>query len=174
MRVVTCNVNSKGTLLRLLKAWGANRAYDVVLVQEHHVASQRELQELANTLAAWSWESSWTPAIATLKGTTGGTAILWAKGVPMHGPVLQGGVIRAAGRSTATCLAWPGHKPINFVSAYLKTGGRMCEDNVKILADLGAYAAESGNPFWLGADWQMNYTQIEETGWWRTINWPFV
>ena len=40
LRVASVNVNSKGTLLRLLAGWSLGDEYDVVLVQEHHESSK--------------------------------------------------------------------------------------------------------------------------------------
>ena len=94
LTVATMNINSKGTMMRILAEQGAKKEYDIILLQEHHVADENILRDIAAQLAKWGWNSTWTPATAKAEGTTGGTGILWAQGLPMFAPVLQEGVAR--------------------------------------------------------------------------------
>ena len=136
LRVASVNVNSKGTLLRLLASWSLTDEYDVILVQEHHENIKEKLKDLHRQVEKWGWLSTWTPAITKNEGTTWGCGILWKWGLPMVAPVLQEGVARAGGRTCVAQLAWPGLKLIEFLSVYLETGGKINENNLQILSDI--------------------------------------
>ena len=77
INIATANMNSKGTMIKLLKEWARSGRYHVVLVQEHHVANAKELQEIATALAKGGWGTTWTPAEKTALGTSVGVGIAW-------------------------------------------------------------------------------------------------
>ena len=88
----------------------------------------------------------------------------------MVAPIIQGGVVRAPGISTHAKLTWPGLKDIELVSLYLETGGQLTECNLKLLADVAAFLHQDGNPYWMSGDFQMDWSKLEEAGWWTAIN----
>ena len=116
LRVLIVNANSVGARLRLLAGWAANDESDVVLAQEHHLSSAAEIEVVALQVSKWGWCSAWTPAVQKNEGASAGTAVLWRTGLPVHGPVLQGGIARARGGTTMVTLKWPKMKEIKIMS----------------------------------------------------------
>ena len=166
VRIATANVNSKGRLMKLLAFWASQDMYDLVLVQEHHEASHAGIEEAARRARKWGWHSTWTPAIAkSEEGTTGGTAIFWKAGLPVHAEQIQGGVVRARGRSTMAVLTWPKIKPIEFVSLYFEAGGKINELNLQMAADLHHHFVETGNLYWAGGDFQVEPEELNRMEW---------
>ena len=170
LRVVTVNVNSYGTLLRLSARWGSEECYDIILVQEHHENNEEKILNLHAQVAKWGWNSTWTPAVAKLAGTTGGTAILWRQGLPVVAPVVQTGITRAGGRSSSATLKWPKIRDIEFISLYLETGGQLSEHNIQILGDTAEHLANQGKLFWIGGDFQVGSEWLEELGWVQQVH----
>ena len=149
---------------------GEGSTYDVVLVQEHHTKSHEELRELASRLARHGWHSTWTPATASKNGgTSGGTGIVWVEGLPITADVVQPGLVRAQGRTTLATLTWPGLEEVHFVSLYMHTGGKLDEENTKLLYDLAAYLSTTGGHHWIGGDFQLDSEVLLEHEWQRAI-----
>ena len=88
----------------------------------------------------------------------------------MVAPLLQEGITRAKGRSSKATLNWAGMKKIKFVSTYLETGGKLSEHNLQIISDIAKELAENGELYWLGGDFQVDSSWLEELGWLKTIH----
>ena len=76
LKAATINGNARGTVLRVMATVAARRLYDIVMVQEHHMANHDQIKAAAEQLRTWGYSSTWTPAVAKTEGTTGGTAVL--------------------------------------------------------------------------------------------------
>ena len=87
----------------------------------------------------------------------------------MRAPVLQAGIARAKGRTTRAILEWKGIGPKHFVSVYLGTGGKLTNSNLQILADISSELAKTGAPFWIGGDFQIDSTWLEDIGWLKAV-----
>ena len=88
----------------------------------------------------------------------------------MRAPAVQAGIARAKGRTTRAILEWKGIGPIHFISVYLETGGKLTNNNLQILADISSELAKTGALFWIGGDFQIDSSWLEDIGWLRTVH----
>ena len=143
------------------KPWLVKSPAHIILVQEHHLASEASIEEAS----AWSRRHGWlariTPALVTPEGgTSGGTAILvrdWLGCCDVtKGPDL------IPGRATACWVQVPGSVTILCVSLYLKDSEGLSEYNLGALAKVGALCNSSSSPFLVGGDFNMPPTELAE------------
>ena len=66
-------------------------------------------------------------------------------------------------------MKWPGIKPIEFISLYLETGGKLSEHNIQILSDVGEHLALQGCLYCLGGEFQVDSSWLEDMEWVKQI-----
>ncbi len=147
----------------------------VVMAQEHHLRG-----EAVAAASSWArrngWKSLWVEAEpGEGAGTRGGVAVLARDFLGVARPP-WGDEMVTPGRAVAATVEAPGHRPIVFVSAYLRDGEGMSAANRAIVASIGACLQKLGHggesyearanamPFVLGADFNCTPEELVGSG----------
>ncbi len=155
---VTVNATGWEPLQRFLQTTPAQ----VVCAQEHKLP----LEDIPMA-SAWSrrhgWKSLWAPAVrGSGGGWSAGTAILVRDHIGLRRPDVGPSHV-CEGRAVAAIIEPPSCRPVLTYSAYLHHGRKLGEENLRILADIGAHWESQDSPtlqYVIGADFNLDPMQL--------------
>ncbi len=155
---VTVNSTGWEPLQQFLQVTSA----EVVCAQEHKLP----LEDVPMA-SAWArrhgWKSLWAPAVrGGGGGWSAGTAILVRDHIGLRRPDVGPSQV-CDGRVVAAVVEPPSCRPVLTYSAYLHHGRKLSEENVQILADIGAHWESQSLPtlqYVIGADFNLLPAQL--------------
>jgi endonuclease/exonuclease/phosphatase (EEP) superfamily protein YafD len=136
---------------------------DVVLGQEHRLASAAKIAAASRWCKNNGWKSIWAPAIASTKGgeASGGTVIFARSHL---GLAKAEDVLELSERAIAAKLDYPGGRRLLLVSIYCKCSIGLKGENVELLGKIGQAVESWGGPAILGGDFNMLPSTLQQAG----------
>ena len=156
--MVTFNSTSWGHLKSHLPWISA----DVILWQEHHLASPEDLDRASEALQFMGWKCVLAPALQgkSFGSSSGGVGILVRDRYGLV-PQLQ---LASSHRLVLAVMNLPSGKSLTIGSLYCIDGLAMVGENLRLLAEAASGVQHLGHPFVLGADFQNSPEVVESTG----------
>ncbi len=158
-------------------AWGPLSRYmlvtkaDLLLCQELHLGPSE-----VPAASAYALRSGWQPVILPAApgvggGWRGGVAI-FARKILGIAPPRVGPYEVIPARAVAAIIEAPGYRPFTAIAAYLEHGKGLDDDNMAHLQEIGIFAEAQGDgvPFVVGADFQVDPSDMARMGFARKTN----
>ena len=153
----TVNVTSWGTGLKFLKETNAN----LVMMQEHKLANDDEIDEAGRTCDGLGWSSVWRKAKhgKREKDRSGGVAIFAKRGIGLTDDAI---LTEHHYRLVAAKVEAPGTPVFDAVATYFKVGKGLTGINGELAADIAHHAKRRARPGMVGGDYNMTPEAVAE------------
>ncbi len=158
-------------------AWGPLSRYmlvtkaDLLLCQELHLGPS-EVPAASSYALRNGWQPVILPAAPGQGGGWRGGVAIFARRVLGLTPPRVGPYEVIPARAAAAVIEAPGYRPFTAIAAYLEHGKGLDDDNMAHLQEIGIFAEAQGEgmPFVIGADFQVDPSDMARMGFARKTN----
>ena len=158
--MVTANVTSFASA----KSWIPTVRAHIILLQEHRIIAEEDIEEASHWCKRNSYVSLWAPAVLGPAGRpSGGVAILVNEQCGLFVPPASDHVL-IPGRAAAGMVELPGLSPFMVVAVYFQVGLGLAGTNLDILQGIGECSERWGVPFLAGGDFNSGPRALMDSG----------